>query len=124
VEGPGRYPLPCSVLLVVEQAPLPVDFHDVKPDTAYFDADQAHFPWQVRNSRPGDRFTPLGMTGRKKVKDLFIDEKIPRAQRLRIPLVFSSSRLIWVAGLRQATEASLKPQTTAVIKAGILGFTS
>jgi tRNA(Ile)-lysidine synthase len=124
VEGPGRYHLPYAAVLVVEQAPLPVDFHDVKPTMAYFDAEQAHFPWLVRNYRPGDRFTPLGMTGRKKLKDLFIDEKIPRDQRLRIPLVFSASRLIWVAGVRQATEASLKPQTTIVIKAEILGFTS
>ena len=41
----------------------------------------------VRNFMPGDRIRPLGMTGTRKVKDVFIDRKLPRSRRARFPLV-------------------------------------
>ncbi|MBT0664602.1 tRNA lysidine(34) synthetase TilS [Geobacter pelophilus] len=59
------------------------------------------FPWLVRSFLPGDRLEPRGMKGRKKVKDIFIDAKVPRPARQRIPLFFSGARLFWVAGLRK-----------------------
>jgi len=54
----------------------------------------------VRNRRPGDRFRPLGLGGhRKKLQDLFVDRKVERAERSRIPLVVDArDRIIWVAG--------------------------
>lgn len=51
----------------------------------------------VRNRRPGDRFKPLGAPGSKKLKDFFIDEKIPYHMRDKIPLVVSlDGCLLWV----------------------------
>jgi tRNA(Ile)-lysidine synthase len=41
----------------------------------------------VRNFRPGDQFRPLGMNGHKKVKDLFIEKKVPLPVRRTLPLV-------------------------------------
>mgnify|MGYP001403270288 CR=1 FL=1 len=54
----------------------------------------------VRNRRPGDRFRPLGLGGhRKKLQDLFVDRKVERAERARVPLVVDASdRIMWVAG--------------------------
>jgi tRNA(Ile)-lysidine synthase len=43
--------------------------------------------------------TPLGMTGRKKLKDIFIDRKIPLPERRRIPLLWCGDDLLWVAGV-------------------------
>lgn len=57
------------------------------------------FPWLVRTFKPGDRMVPFGMSGRKKVKDIFIDRKIPHSGRRRIPLLFCGDDLIWVAGV-------------------------
>lgn len=54
----------------------------------------------VRTWQAGDRFRPLGMAGEKKVQDFFTDAKVPRSERLRVPLVFSGQHLIWVAGYR------------------------
>jgi tRNA(Ile)-lysidine synthase len=57
-------------------------------------------PLAVRNRRPGDWFRPLGLGGRKKLQDFFVDRKIPRAQRDQVPLVVDESdRIVWVAGL-------------------------
>lgn len=118
LEGPGTYPLPGGVL-VVERTELPRDWLNVHGTIAYFNPTQTPFPWLVRCFRNGDRITPLGMAGRKKVKDLFIDEKIPLDERKKIPLVFSSGRLIWVGGLRIAHDARVTSGARYAIRAEI-----
>jgi tRNA(Ile)-lysidine synthetase-like protein len=53
----------------------------------------------VRNRRPGDRFQPVGLQGRKKLQDLFVDQKVARAERSAVPLVVDArDRIVWVAG--------------------------
>lgn len=53
----------------------------------------------VRNRRPGDRFRPAGLGGRKKLQDFFVDRKVARPLRDRVPLVVDQSdRIVWVAG--------------------------
>jgi tRNA(Ile)-lysidine synthase len=83
------------------------------PQEAYLDFNQLTIPLRVRSFRPGDSFMPLGMNGRKKLKDLFIDLKIPRSERSKIPLVISGDDICWVAGWRiderfKITEATKK----------------
>ncbi|KUO50750.1 MAG: hypothetical protein APF76_15755 [Desulfitibacter sp. BRH_c19] len=60
----------------------------------------------IRNRRTGDRMRPVGMTGTKKLKDLFIDEKIDKLERNRLPIILSkqTGKIIWVAGLRISEE--------------------
>lgn len=78
---------------------------------ATFDADLAGTKIGARWFRPGDRFQPLGMTGTKKVKAYFIDEKIPREMRMNIPLVVGGDgEILWIAGHRAS---SLHPVTGA-----------
>ena len=46
------------------------------------------------------------MTGRKKLQDVLVDRKVPRAQRDRVPLVVDADdRILWVAGHVVAEEA-------------------
>lgn len=53
----------------------------------------------VRGRRPGDAFRPLGLGGRKKLQDFFVDRKVPRTERDRVPLVVDArDRIVWVAG--------------------------
>ncbi len=54
----------------------------------------------VRSRKPGDRFYPLGAPGAKKLKDFFIDRKIPWEVRDLIPLVIAGNEIIWVAGVQ------------------------
>ncbi|HUV06036.1 MAG TPA: tRNA lysidine(34) synthetase TilS [Armatimonadota bacterium] len=54
---------------------------------------------RVRNWQPGDRIRPLGLRGSKKVQDIFVDAKIPRAARHRVPLIADDEKVVWVAGL-------------------------
>ena len=56
-------------------------------------------PLTVRNWRPGDMIRPLGLGGRKKLQDLFVDRKIAREQRGFIPIVADSKgEILWVVG--------------------------
>ncbi len=80
-----------------------------------FDAEQVRFPLIVRSFRPGDSFQPAGMTGNKKIKDFFIDRKVDRAWRLRIPLV-TSEKIIWVIGMRRSALYRPSASTEKVLK--------
>lgn len=66
----------------------------------YVDAEKVGDALDVRLWRPGDRFQPLGTPFDKKVQDFFVDAKVPRVSRGRIPLVFGRDHLIWVGGMR------------------------
>ena len=61
--------------------------------------DLCHGRLAVRNRRPGDRFHPPGLAGRKKLQDYFVDRKVRRGDRDRVPLVVDEAdRIVWVAG--------------------------
>ena len=57
---------------------------------------------EVREWQPGDRMAPLGMEGSRKLQDILTDQKIPRAQRTRIPIVVCRGEIIWLPGYRTA----------------------
>jgi len=61
-------------------------------------------PLTLRSWRPGDRFQPLGMSGEKKLQDFFVDTKVPRQERARIPLLVAGGRIAWVIGRRIAED--------------------
>jgi tRNA(Ile)-lysidine synthase len=87
---------------------------------AFFDINKLEFPLVVRNFRPGDRFTPLGMTGTQKLKKFFSNNKIPRAERARCPLLISCGKIIWVAGHRVDNSVRVDTETRKVLKAELL----
>jgi tRNA(Ile)-lysidine synthase len=108
-------------LSLVRLAP---DEVDLKPaagqSVAYFDMDRLDFPMTVRNFRAGDRFIPFGLEGTQKLKKYFIDHKIPREQRWRIPLVISRDEILWIAGQRRSDRARVGPQSATILKMELL----
>lgn len=79
----------------------PLDYRD--PNRVYCDHRAlAGRQLMVRSWLPGDEFQPFGLPGRKKLQDYFVDAKVPRHARARVPLVFAGGELVWVAGLRLA----------------------
>lgn len=63
---------------------------------------------EVRAIRPGDRITPFGMDGTRKLQDILTDQKIPQARRNRIPVVLCEAEIIWLPGYRIARGWELK----------------
>jgi tRNA(Ile)-lysidine synthase len=83
---------------------------------ADMDLASLELPLYVRSRKPGDRFQPLGMSGSKKLKDLFIDEKIPREFRDKIPCIIDGKGIAAVVGLHQAQRTKVTEHTEKVLR--------
>ena len=126
-----EYRLSAPGKIIIAEAGLQIRFSeipnaplsDLKPSgnrVAFFDMDRIRFPLVIRNFRPGDRFSPLGLSGSQKLKKFFIDHKISRPERSKCPIVLSQHRIIWIAGYRLDNYAKLGPQTRRILKAELL----
>jgi tRNA(Ile)-lysidine synthase len=83
------------------------------PGTLCFSLDDVQLPLLVRNWRPGDRMSWRGLSGTKKLQDLFTDAKIPVALRHRLPVLVENGgegRILAVIGLRADTKALTKEE--------------
>lgn len=83
---------------------------------AYFDYARVHLPLTVRNRRQGDIFYPLGTKGRKKIKDFFIDRKIPLSEREQVPLLLSGNKIIWVINQQQSEIGKITGKTKKALR--------
>jgi len=92
---------------------------DDAPHTAYLDAQKLQFPFVVRNFKPGDRFVPLGMAGHKKIKDFFVDLKVPSDTRRYTPILISKETPVWICGYRIDERFKVTPDTKKVLKATV-----
>lgn len=83
---------------------------------AMFDADQIVFPLTVRCRQDGDTIKVMGLNGSKKVKDIFIDDKIPPSLRTQIPMILDGNNvIIWIPGIRRSNHAPIHHKTTSVL---------
>ena len=71
-----------------------------KKSIAYFDLEKLSFPLTIRKWKEGDVFHPLGMKGKKKLSDFFIDEKWSRFEKEECLLLCNKDEIIWVIGHR------------------------
>jgi len=67
---------------------------------AGLDFDKLTFPLMLRRWREGDAFYPLGMSGRKKISDFFIDNKISLPDKESAWLLISGNDIVWLIGHR------------------------
>ena len=81
-----------------------------------FAEEQLSLPLQIRTFRKGDRFSPSGVSGSKKLKDFFIDIKLEKEQRRRVPLVVSGEQILWVAGVRRSAFAPVGKKAGRVVR--------
>ena len=118
ISGPGFYPFPSlNHRMVVEyaSADLASEFSR-HANEAVIDLDKISFPLVLRSSNVGDRFRPLGLGGGKKLKKFFIDTKVPRSQRRRVPILCSGEQIIWVVGLRLDDRVKVTANTSRLLR--------
>lgn len=65
----------------------------------YFNKDMIHGDISIRFRADGDRFVPFGGRGTKKIKDYFIDKKIPKDKRDMTPIIVDEEKILWIVGL-------------------------
>jgi len=93
------------------------DFKSAGHYIAFFDMDLLKFPLKLRNYQPGDRFAPLGLGGTQKIKDFFINNKVPRKERINSAVLLCGKKIIWVVGYRIDESVKITPATRQVLKA-------
>jgi tRNA(Ile)-lysidine synthase len=114
---PGTTLLPALRLSLESKILSPPVHFPPPPSIVYLDYDRVNKPLSLRQRKEGDRFIPLGMKGHQKIKDFFINQKIPLERRESIPLlVDQTGKILWVVGLRLSEEVKVIPQTKKVLK--------
>ncbi len=83
---------------------------------AVMDADALVGSLTVRPWRPGDRFQPLGMTESKKVSRIYIDRKLPLAQRALHPLLCDEAGVVWIPTYTISERARVSPNTRRILR--------
>jgi tRNA(Ile)-lysidine synthase len=80
------------------------------------DSKELNFPLYFRNRREGDKIRVKGMNGHKKIKDIFIDEKIKADDRDLWPiLIDNSGEILWLPGLKKTKYDKSKKETYDII---------
>jgi len=82
----------------------------------YFDRDRVAPPLVVRSRLPGDRYQPLGMEGRKKIKKILTESGVPLSQRPLVPVVADRERIIWLAGHRPGHHCRVRKDTRRILE--------
>ena len=113
--------VPSKTFIPILNAELTVDIGNMPPSNgiplpdgryqAMFDWDAVQYPLTIRNRRQGDRVQPHGMEGTKKVKDFFIDAKVPRPARDSIPMLVCGDEILWIIGYITSERFKIKPET-------------
>lgn len=81
----------------------------------YFDYDKLTFPLFLRSRQAGDRFSPAYMQGSKKLKDYFIDIKLPAALRDQVPVLASQHEIYALLGYRLSSKALIDASTRTIL---------
>ncbi len=94
---------------------------DKNPNIAFFDISKLNFPLHLRNWKSGDYFYPLGMKGRKKLSDFFIDLKFNYFEKkASLVLEDSDEQIVWVFGKRIDERVKVRKSTKDILKIEIL----
>lgn len=76
---------------------------DTSNYTAAFNSDEISLPLYVRSKLDGDKMEVLNLNGSKKIKDIFINEKLDLSKRDNYPvLVDSIGRILWLPGIKKS----------------------
>jgi len=86
------------------------------PYAKIFDYDKIKDKLNIRSRKMGDRIQTVADGGSKRLKDYFIDEKIPKEERDSIPLLAEGQDILWVVGHRRSESAFVTDETKKVLK--------
>ena len=85
------------------------------PQTLTLDQAKVFFPIRFRGWKEGDKMTPLGMKGQKKLSDIFIDEKYDPSQKKRAIVIESGGEIIGLSGFRISEQVKVDFRTSQVL---------
>lgn len=119
----GAWTLPVPGELTISELDLEISARrsrakrpPANPMSALLDASKLESALTVRSRRRGDRFTPFGMKGTVKLQDFFVNAKVPRSERARVPLVLAGDEIVWVVGYRISEHYKVTDETRRSVR--------
>jgi tRNA(Ile)-lysidine synthetase-like protein len=82
---------------------------------AFFDREAIAPPLVLRSPEPGDRMRPFGMTGSKKLSDIFIDKKIPAGERPTSLVIADAHDILWLVGVATSEKCRIRNETRKIV---------
>lgn len=73
----------------------------------------------IRNRKNGDSIIPCGMAGSKKLKDIFIDMKVPVDERDKKLIIHDEHNILWVEGYRIHNSYKVSSSTIKILNISI-----
>ena len=99
-------------LIQVENKPINIDKIEIKKidntledgnNICRLNSKNIAMPIYIRNKRSGDYIEVLGLNGKKKISDIFIEKKIPKDIRDTYPLlVDSNDNVLWIPNIKKS----------------------
>ena len=86
----------------------------------FFDYDKIKEKLIIRKRLNGDRIIPLGMKGSKKLKDIFIDLKLPIEERNQVPVLCFDNEIAWLVGYKVSESFKITKDTKRIIKITVI----
>lgn len=105
-----------NISLELEKAALKWEEIPQNTCTKWFDYDKIENSIHIRNRRPGDYLQVNGEGGTKKLKDYFIDKKIPREKRCNMAMLADGNHIIWILGDRISERYKVTAMTKNILK--------
>ena len=82
---------------------LHCETHETEPhmkNGLTIDGAKLTYPLTLRNTKPGEKFTPFGMQGRKKISRFLNDKKILKQERYKYLVLTSAEDIVAIPGLQ------------------------
>lgn len=92
------------------------NYYNKNSSTKYFDFDKINGNIVIRYRKNGDKIIPLGLRGTKKVKDVFINLKIPKEKRDFIPIIQFGEDIGWIIDVAISEKFKVTKETNKILK--------
>ncbi len=118
IDKPGQYEIAGKILkleIITEKLEKGI-YSSRGANEGYVDFDKLNWPLLVRNRKAGDTFFVMGDKVGRKLKKLFIDKKIARENRDKLPLVFTAKGdLIFIPGIGVSELVKINDNTKIIL---------
>ncbi|MCX7773509.1 MAG: tRNA lysidine(34) synthetase TilS, partial [Clostridia bacterium] len=81
----------------------------------FFDFSKVESGINIRSRCEGDKIRPTRGSGEKKLKDYFIDQKVPASKRDKLPLIAKGEDIVWVIGMRTSEKYKATTDTKKIL---------
>ncbi len=122
IDKPGRHLLPDGKFFEIEEdSGFSSERRNFNKNKAlWISSRQVCFPLILRHRQPGDRFMPLGFNCNIKLKDFFINKKIPMVYRNSLCVLTSNQEILAIAGIEISEKYKLQNKDEPSYKISII----